>query len=73
MTFETLKKVIDNNHIPYDVELWSDSGWECDPTEMDGIWYSSKENAIVFTQDEHPTKEIERLGSFNLLYVKSNG
>ena len=39
MTLDILNKVIKENNIPKDVHLLSDSGWECDPTEMDGIFY----------------------------------
>lgn len=51
MTFEILNKVIKEYDIPKDVKLMSDSGWECDATDMDGIWYNRKENILVFTQD----------------------
>lgn len=50
MTFEILKNVIEENNIPEDVRLTSDSGWECSATEMDGIYYNKEENEIVFTQ-----------------------
>lgn len=33
----------------------SDSGWECDATEIYGVYYNSKINTIVFTQ-YHPDK-----------------
>lgn len=51
MTFELLEKIIDDNNIPHDVTLRSNSGWECDPTEMDGVWYRKKDNLIHFTQN----------------------
>ena len=51
MTFEILKKIIEKHSIPEDVELLSDSGWECGATEMDGVWYNAKLNVIEFTQD----------------------
>lgn len=50
MTFSVLKKVFEDNHIPEDALLMSDSGWECDPTHMDGIYYNQKTNVVVFTQ-----------------------
>ena len=60
MTFAKLNKIIEENHIPHDVKLMSDSGWECDATDMDGIFYNREKNEIVFTQstmkynyDEH--------------------
>jgi hypothetical protein len=51
MTFAILKKIIEKHNIQEDVELLSDSGWECSATEMDGVWYNAKLNVIEFTQD----------------------
>lgn len=50
MTFERLKELIEKYYIPSNVKLLSDSGWECDETEMDGVFYNEKENHIIFTQ-----------------------
>ena len=50
MTFKELKKLLEDNHIPDDVHFESDSGWECGPTEMDGVYYNKGDNLIVFTQ-----------------------
>lgn len=51
MTFEKLSKLIEENDIPKDVHLQSDSGWECSETEMDGVWYNRETNTMIFTQD----------------------
>lgn len=51
MTFEKLSKLIEENNIPKNVHLQSDSGWECAETEMDGVWYNSETNTMIFTQD----------------------
>lgn len=51
MTFEKLKELIEKHNIPSNVKLLSDSGWECDATEMDGVFYNEEENHIIFTQD----------------------
>lgn len=51
MTFEKLEKIIRNNDIPKNVILESDSGWECNATVMNGVYYNEKENTIVFTQN----------------------
>lgn len=51
MTFSTLHKLLVKHAIPADVKLMSDSGWECNATDMDGIWYNRKENILVFTQE----------------------
>lgn len=50
MTFDILQKIIKKNNIPLNVHLVSDSGWECDATEMNGVYYNKAENKIVFTQ-----------------------
>lgn len=51
MTFEKLKELIKKYNIPSNVKLLSDSGWECDETEMDGVYYNEEENHIIFTQE----------------------
>lgn len=51
MTFEKLKELIEKYNIPSNVKLLSDSGWECDETEMDGVYYNQEENHIIFTQE----------------------
>lgn len=50
MTFEKLQQIIEENNIPHDVQLQSDSGWECCETEMDGVYYDAEENRLIFTQ-----------------------
>ena len=50
MTFEKLEQLINKYNISKDVTLMSDSGWECDATDMDGVFYNKEENVIVFTQ-----------------------
>jgi len=58
MTFEKLKELIEKYNIPSNVKLLSDSGWECDATEMDGVFYNEEENHIIFTQEfEHSNKK----------------
>lgn len=51
ITFELLKKIIEEYNIPKTVHLLSDSGWECSETEMDGVFYNRNENKLVITQD----------------------
>ncbi len=52
MSFVELMKLLSENNIPVDVRFMSDSGWECGPTEMDGVYYNKVENLIVFTQGQ---------------------
>lgn len=69
MTFELLQKIIKDNNIPEDVVLRSNSGWECNATEMDGVWYHREDNVIHFTQDIGPgLDEAEIKGGFELIY-----
>lgn len=69
MTFEQLNKIIKENNIPENVHLLSDSGWECDATEMDGVYYNKKYNVIVFTQEISEKYEPEN-DSYRLFGAK---
>lgn len=51
MTLAELNEICKTNNIKDDVKLLSDSGWECWETEMNGVWYSEIDHAIVFTQN----------------------
>lgn len=51
LTFEELSNIIKKYNIPKNVHLMSDSGWEWNATEMNGILYNEKENLIVFKED----------------------
>lgn len=51
MTVKELNKILEDNNIPQNATLQSDSGWECSETEMDGVWYNKSENRIIFTQE----------------------
>lgn len=50
MTLQKLNELCVRHNIPKDVKLLSDSGWECDETEMNGVYYCEQSNVIVFTQ-----------------------
>ena len=51
MTFELLTEIVKENNIPSNVELLSDSGWECNETGMNGVYYNRNENRMIFTQE----------------------
>lgn len=51
MTIAKLNKILKENNIPEDATLMSDSGWELSETDTDGVYYSSKDNTVVLTQD----------------------
>jgi hypothetical protein len=68
MTFKKLKQVIEKNNIPEDVTLMSDSGWECGPTQMNGVYYNEDEKVIVFTQEEDDYDGYYTSSLWKLLY-----
>ena len=51
MTIGEFSKLIKDNNIPEDAIMLSDSGWECGPSDMDGIYYSEGKNEIMITQE----------------------
>lgn len=66
MTVDIFKRILKENNIPDDVRLMSDSGWECDATEMDGVYYHRKTNTIVFTQG-YGNHEYENSGEWEIM------
>lgn len=69
MTMELLKWIIEENNIPKDVHFMSDSGWECDPTEMNGVYYNIQSNTIIFTQGYGMTEyEYDQSDEWEILY-----
>ena len=61
MTFEKLKQIVEQSDVRQDAELWSDSGWECDETDMSAAYYSKDKNAIVFTRGgDYEAREYDK-------------
>ena len=50
MTVKELNELIKKYNIPEDAKLESDSGWECDPTGCDTVFYNANTNTLLFTQ-----------------------
>lgn len=50
MTIKEFNNIIKVHNIPENARMMSDSGWECDATDMNGIYYNPIENIVVFTQ-----------------------
>ena len=48
MTIEKFLSLL--SEVPDDATMLSDSGWECGPTDMDGVFYNEEKNEITFTQ-----------------------
>ncbi len=68
MTFEQLSNIIAENNIPHNVELQSDSGWECCETDMNGVYYDEQNNRLVFTQDGDVGDEWFKNKDIKILY-----
>lgn len=51
MTLYQLNKLCEKYDIADDVQLESDSGWECGPSDMDGVYYNEEKHLIVITQE----------------------
>lgn len=68
MTMALLKQVLEKNSISDSVHFLSDSGWECNATEMDGIFYNQEKNTIVFTQDGNDDCEYSHSKQWKRLY-----
>ena len=68
MTFGLLNRIIEENNIPENVTLMSDSGWECDATEMDGVYYNSESNIIVFTQYASKFDSYQKDNKWKMIY-----
>lgn len=70
MTVKELQKIIKDNNIPENCVLQSDSGWECDATEMDGVFYNEQKNVIVFTQGGGLFDDYQDKKNWKVLYNK---
>lgn len=60
MTLQELEKLCKKNNIPKNAELICDSGWECEGTQVEDVFYDSTNNLLILTQegDNH-------VGTFN--------
>ena len=76
MTVGLFKQIMEENHILDDVTMLSNSGWECGPSEMDGIYYNPSEKTVTFTQAgtfddlEFDDDHFELLHGYNKLCKK---
>ena len=51
MTVKEFNKIVQDNNIPDDITMMSDSGWECCESDMDGVYYNEENKLIIFTQN----------------------
>ena len=63
MTFEKLALLIERYNIPHDVEILSDSGWECNATNMDGIYYPKKKKQLYSLREQEEKNILSLNGS----------
>ena len=63
MTLEKLNDICKRNNIPDNVHLYANTGWECCETEIDGVYYNDKLNAIVFQQQYYGDTVEEGTGA----------
>lgn len=68
MTANKLAKILLDANLPDNVVIMSDSGWECGPTDMHGIFYNATENYIVVTQGSK--YELNEYIGWKVLYIK---
>lgn len=74
MTFSMLNKIIKDNDIPDSVRLMSDSGWECDATDMCGVFYNKSKNIMIFVQEEESYGDADDysvLDGWEFIYPKN--
>jgi len=50
MTLELLKVAFEVAKVDKNAKIFSDSGWECDPTNVGGAFYSQNANIVILTQ-----------------------
>lgn len=76
MTYKELNEILKKNNIQEDVEIMSNSGWECGATPIEGIFYSPSKNQVhlVSTKEwggeyveDHLTKYEKRAHDWYLL------
>jgi len=68
MTVGEFSKLIKDNNIPEDARMLSDSGWECDPTDMDGVFYNESKNEIMFTQTGDEYDQYNRYSDWRCIH-----
>lgn len=59
MTVKELVNILSSNNIPLATRIVSDSGWECQSTECDGVYYYDDlyEGCVVLTQSYNKEEE----------------
>lgn len=53
MKVKDFLEVLEKHNIPEDVKILSDSGWECDATDIEAVYYNKEKNFIVLVQSSN--------------------
>ena len=74
MTVKEFNELLCKYDIPENAKLKSDSGWECDATDCDTVFYNANTNTLVFTQKSTMNGELMGYGSglFNTFIFKDS-
>ena len=76
ITFKQLSQYINENNIPENVKLLSDSGWECGETGIRAVYYNEFENVLFLYQDKERdiyTNDIEDIQKRDATQLLSDG
>lgn len=52
MTLGQMNYIMEKNNVHYNAKIMSDSGWECGPSDCDGVYYNRTENIIMICQGD---------------------
>ena len=66
---ETLIGIFINNKIDSNAVIMTDSGWECDETEVDMVYYNSKTNVVMLTRKNGNYDVYEDSDDWKLLWI----
>lgn len=67
MTLGKMLDILQENNVPKSANLMSNSGWGCDATNMDGIYYNENLNTVIFTRGSRYERDCGYDG-YDLLY-----
>ena len=51
MKINELLSLLNKHKIPLNADIQNDSGWECDATDVGGVYYNEVTNTVVLTQE----------------------
>ena len=69
LTIGVLIDIFINNQIDSNAAIMTDSGWECDETEVDMVYYNSKTNVVMLTRKYGNYEAYEDSDDWKLLWI----